>query len=80
MTFTLVLVKRDHDAMVPKNELHVQDRSGEQGLEDIGPFARRGRFQPSGGVLGRQVRQDVACVLFVEAELENWPALAEPSG
>ena len=70
MTFTFALVERDHGAIAPKDQLHVQDRSGEQRLEHVGPFAHRGRFQPSGGVLGREVRQNVACLLFVEAELQ----------
>ena len=46
----VVLVERDHEAVAPNDELHVEDHSSELGLEQVHPLARRRRFQPSGAV------------------------------
>ena len=71
MTPTLVLVERDHDAIAPKDELHVQDHSGELGLEHIGHSSIAGKLSRVAKILCRKVRQNIACVLFVESELQT---------
>ena len=45
-----VFVQRDDDAVVPEEDLHIQDHSGDAGLEQIHPFAGRLRGEPPDGV------------------------------
>ena len=70
MATTLVLVKRNHHAFAPKDQLDVEDSPGKLRLKEVHPLPCRRRMQPSCRVLDGQVRQDVARVLFVQARLQ----------
>src|ERR1700730_4253693 len=70
MIVTLVLVERNHHAVVPQDDLDVAYGACEFRLEEVHPLACYRGLQPPGRVLHSKTCQDVAGILLIQADVQ----------